>query len=255
MPVEEVSEEEAPVPVEDIVDEPKGRGRKRKVEDEEAKLAGESCAICLESEALLLEHGCPRCNKNSWKICENCNDMQLSRLCPVCQGAYSPRLLYALPDLPQLENPMPVRVFTDKMEEYVYSTTLHLISNDSFLFHNNCGVYVPVEKVMHFSLPRDISEDGSCDQIVIVSIPVDDESMNEGVYKFCDSTWESIENIAEESEEGAREVPRNFAKGFLMKQLFKKGAKLMTSMTPEQFSNAVKEVCEGILSNTFEGES
>ena len=230
-------------------------GTKRKIDEEDAATTtakpDDSCAICLESHALLPEHGCGRCNNESWRICRTCHDILLSRLCPVCNGPYAHLPLYAVQHLPQFENPMPKRVFTDQSESLNYLARLFITTDDSFLFNSNCGVLVPSEKMIYFSLPT------GEDKYIITSLPVADESMDGlDIYKFTSSTWENLEDHSEEGdeEEGAKtiEVPRKSARAFLMRCLLKTGAMLMTHTTPERVNDmvsvAVSEAGESISS-------
>jgi superfamily II helicase len=58
------------------------------------------CAICLESgteDNKLISHQCSQCKKDAWKICDNCNQTRLSRLCPICNGDYAPLILHLVP--------------------------------------------------------------------------------------------------------------------------------------------------------------
>ncbi len=58
------------------------------------------CTVCMEEgteESPIIEHQCPRCAKDAWKICLVCNEALLSRTCPVCRGDYAAVEMHLVP--------------------------------------------------------------------------------------------------------------------------------------------------------------
>jgi hypothetical protein len=65
------------------------------------------CILCREPDRspdcpLLESHGCPRCAKDAWRICEACDDRILARSCPVCRSDYQGINMYFFPDASEL---------------------------------------------------------------------------------------------------------------------------------------------------------
>lgn len=61
----------------------------------------EECSLCLHCSSLenpiLPNHMCPQCSANSWKVCQCCHELLLSRSCPICRGDYAPIVMYTVP--------------------------------------------------------------------------------------------------------------------------------------------------------------
>jgi hypothetical protein len=93
--VEEAEKKDEVVVLEEV-----GRDEEEEEEDEIEGIEEEVCILCMEADDTanpLIQHNCPQCARQAWKICYSCNESLLSRTCPVCRSDYAPLLLYFVP--------------------------------------------------------------------------------------------------------------------------------------------------------------
>lgn len=158
------------------------------------------CVICNENSSaereLLKSHQCAQCAKDAWSICVYCNEAFLSRICPVCRGPYEPILLYAVPGVPL--NKLADASLNDEEKSlllYKFGIIRHLITK------SNVAVWDPVAECMHFSLPREFSDEGDVKKDVsclTVTIPFEHNRLAaDGVFTFNNNIWDEIEQEVE----------------------------------------------------------
>ena len=125
----------------------------------------------MESESegrQILPHSCPQCIKGAWVICDLCNESRLSRLCPICNGEYSPLMLYMMPNDQQFleyikDRPLDKQAICLKALQF---SKLKLITV------SNVVVYDATAKTLKFSLPVDTSLPPKSIRYMTVSLPL-----------------------------------------------------------------------------------
>ena len=172
------------------------------------------CAICLGEEEVG-KHSCPCCKEGAWHICETCDDMTLSRQCPICKSDYAPRVLHEAPAIllsnffvnngggeePAYESPT---FFAQALQNKTVAAKLALIAR--LIVASNVAVYF--ENRMHFYLPEHFytglpddqhhSNDQQNPNALCAVIDVPPEAIGaDKRYLFTNKTWDALEAAIE----------------------------------------------------------
>lgn len=169
------------------------------------------CVLCFKTaeelaadDLLFLDaHSCGQCNKDSWRICETCEETCLSRKCPVCRGEYAPVVMYEFPELrPNASSPYP------QIEAILFQAKLSLLLK--VVTGSNTAVYLPGLGVLRFLLPQDTSgpdseqinraESEGVPQFMQVEIPISHDRVADGRFIFADRVWDELEAIQEQAD-------------------------------------------------------
>lgn len=135
------------VEVEDVQAEDNGNLTKEDPSEEDC------CAICMESDNMEDNHGCPQCAIGAWNICCICHLNTLGRTCPICKHDYQPQILYKVPKIPQFPfNPKSILNPRDRFE-----ATMRVRYALEYIRTQNTAIWCPSEKKIFLSLPRDKS--------------------------------------------------------------------------------------------------
>jgi len=171
------------------------------------------CVLCFKTTEelaaddvlLLATHSCIRCNKESWRICEACEDTVLSRKCPVCRGEYAPIVMYEFPELrPNPNSQYPV------LERILFQAKLSLLIK--LVSGSNTAIYLPGLGVLRFLLPQDTSGGNSEisraeidpePRLLQVEIPVTHDRVVDGKFVFTDRVWDELEAVQEQEDAAA----------------------------------------------------
>lgn len=181
-------------------------------EDDETAV---SCAVCMDAAALK-PHQCKVCKPSAWLICANCEANILSRECPMCRGAYAPRIFY----------PWAFKVdFSSKAALQRPENNLAQIQlvSDSF------GVWSPSASTITFSLPQDATLPPAQIRYLKCSLPVP-EGLPQGSFTFVSSTWDELEKWMEEGDDHLCNL-KEMLKWFCV-AIAEPGAVLLTPMDP-----------------------
>jgi len=164
----------------------------------------QQCIICHEGDRadvpMLEEHGCPQCKKDAWKICEECEDTLLGRSCPVCRGDYSPLVLY---EFPNMNPPASLANEPDEMKAmFLQAFRVKISLMAKLVMGSNVAVKMSNQNILKFSLPKAVmSSDRNTEiapeelRFLNVSIPVTEERLEGGMFKFGNDVWTELGNI------------------------------------------------------------
>lgn len=243
----------------------------------------DNCAICFESEKLLEVHGCATCKKDSWKICESCNESRLSRTCPICAGDYSPLILYSVPG----KSLSGVRTETDKLEKMLLMIKIKALGDTlipaantllwadgravfalpkSFGQPSDGGLAVPGEATQSaraspsgHSGPSDhtaLAEADAENSVAVITVPMaESELLGAGDgggdddcrrFEFKTSTWGMLEAAVEDT--GCVEwlSPENAAREILRQAISNPKAVLFLPLLPAFFREMEMELRQSI---------
>lgn len=183
-----------------------GEGQKNALEsgsnDIVSKIEKRECSICMEDNnqiTLLPSHNCSQCKKDSWLVCEICDQNLLSRTCPFCNQDYKAWKFFTIPNQPKV----PFQFASIEDSKLKYNETLRVRILCEVLSRSNSAVYRRDQSMIYFSLPKDLSANPADMEVLITSLPFPAERiMEEQTFMFSNSTWDEIEREIEEVKEG-----------------------------------------------------
>ena len=242
----------------------------------------DNCAICFESDKLLEGHGCATCKKDSWKICESCNESRLSRTCPICAGDYSPLILYAVPG----KSLSGVRTEADKKERIMLMIKIKALG-DTLIPAGNTLLWADGRAV--FALPKSFGQpsdgglavrgeathsvdagtsghtaiaDADADaenSVAVITVPMaesellspaDDDADECRRFEFKTSTWTMLEAAVEEDTSCVEWLsPANAAREILRQAISNPKAVLFLPLLPAFFREMEMELRRSIEQN------
>lgn len=205
------------------------------------------CAVCKDPEMTVLpSHSCPSCSKDAWKICEECNEKFLSRICPICRADYAPLMLYRIAGPPLCDALNPALDPIEKKRVLAKVSLLKGVITDI-----NMSIWCPKEKKMLFCLPRMGNDDKterdekSDDQqeikmCCICEIDMSEDKIVDESFAFTNSVWD---DLIKQSEEGSGS--QSLLPGQALKLLFettkRENSMLLTPMKPEFIETLLDE--------------
>lgn len=226
----------------------------------------EECSICLEpgtDQNPIVPHGCPKCNKDAWKICECCNETRLSRNCPMCRSEYAPLVFHLMPGAPfYLLADKDISSAERTKLLYKFGIVRHLIGR------SNVIVWSKEKQRLYFSLPQSLTTTSPTDDAsyAVASIPYDSSLIESSdTFYFTNSIWDKIEDTVETGEIQAGDfVNLKDAQAYIISVTKEKDHKLFTMMTPDDWnfildpsaddtSEALNKIRSSVLNQALDG--
>ena len=181
--------------------------------------SSKECAICLESNETVGAHGCKQCRADAWTVCENCDALLLSRVCPLCKGDYRPLQLTSLSKIIFQAVRTIEREGEDSGSSHSSTDSPPAISEECLLrvmterrlqsiALSNVMIYTPEDSMLQFSLPVDMTVGPKEARYLRGSKRASDEeleTLKEGTYSFGNQVWEALILDSERDEEGEEE--------------------------------------------------